>query len=76
MTAKTTTKEDAIRRLKSARMHLISLGVVSIGLFGSFVRGKQTPASDIDILVDFDPNRLDKPLIVTKSYANVFLLWR
>jgi hypothetical protein len=57
MAAKATNKEDAINRLKGARVHLASLGVVRIGLFGSFVRGKQTPASDIDILVDFDPSR-------------------
>lgn len=57
MAAKARTKEDAIKRLKGASGHLASLGVVKIGLFGSFVRGKQTPASDIDILVDFDPNQ-------------------
>jgi len=28
--------------------------VQSIGIFGSYVRGDQTPESDVDILVDFD----------------------
>lgn len=28
--------------------------VQSIGIFGSYVRGDQTPKSDVDILVDFD----------------------
>ena len=27
-----------------------------LGIFGSFVRGEQTEASDIDLLVEFDPN--------------------
>ncbi len=28
-------------------------GVVRIGIFGSVARGEETPASDIDILVEF-----------------------
>jgi uncharacterized protein len=27
-----------------------------LGIFGSFVRGEQTENSDIDLLVEFDPN--------------------
>lgn len=30
-------------------------GVRSIGVFGSRVRGEETEASDVDILVEFDP---------------------
>lgn len=34
-------------------------GITSIGLFGSFVKGKQKKSSDIDILVEFNkPNSL------------------
>jgi predicted nucleotidyltransferase len=29
---------------------------IEIGLFGSFARNEQTEKSDIDILVDFEPN--------------------
>jgi uncharacterized protein len=29
-------------------------GVVSLGVFGSYVRGEQTPNSDLDLLVEFD----------------------
>jgi uncharacterized protein len=29
-------------------------GVVSLGIFGSYVRGEQTPNSDLDLLVEFD----------------------
>jgi uncharacterized protein len=32
-------------------------GVTSIGLFGSYVRGEQDGASDLDLLVEFDPDR-------------------
>jgi predicted nucleotidyltransferase len=38
-------------------LHLRKLGVKKIGLFGSFVRGDQDPASDIDLLVEFDTGR-------------------
>ncbi len=51
------TKEDILNCLLQQKAHLAALGVVSIGLFGSFVRGDQTSASDIDILVEFAPNR-------------------
>jgi uncharacterized protein len=30
--------------------------VHQLGIFGSFVRGEQTENSDIDLLVEFDPN--------------------
>ncbi len=32
------------------------LGVVRVRVFGSVARGEATPASDIDLLVDFDPS--------------------
>jgi uncharacterized protein len=30
-------------------------GVILLGVFGSYVRGEQTPNSDLDLLVEFDP---------------------
>lgn len=38
---------------KSARMH----GVRSIRVFGSFARGEENAGSDIDLLVELEPNR-------------------
>ncbi len=32
-------------------------GVTSIELFGSYVRGEQDEKSDLDLLVEFDPDR-------------------
>ena len=34
------------------------MGVKSIGLFGSFVRGDSSSQSDIDILIEFDSDRI------------------
>ena len=33
---------------------LMAVGVCQLGLFGSTVRGENTPKSDIDILIDFN----------------------
>lgn len=48
-------KEQIKQRLRGARGELASLGVMGIGLFGSFVTEQQTPASDVDLLVEFAP---------------------
>ncbi len=51
------TKQEAVQRLIGARQKLTALGVIGMGLFGSFVTGQQTSASDLDILVEFAPDR-------------------
>ena len=50
-------KQEAVQRLQTVRSQLASLGVISIGLFGSFVKGRQTAKSDVDILVEFAPDK-------------------
>ena len=40
-------------------------GVISLGVFGSYVRGEQTPDSDLDLLVEFD----DRPLTLLQFIA-------
>ena len=51
----TITKELIFQRILDKQEELLFCGVKNIGLFGSFVRGEQTPTSDIDILVEFKP---------------------
>jgi len=51
------TKQEIFNILHQNQSHLIALGVRRIGLFGSFVRGEQRTDSDIDLLVEFKPNR-------------------
>lgn len=48
------TREEAIRRLGSAKPELASLGVRSLDLFGSVARGEAGARSDVDLLVAFD----------------------
>ena len=47
------TKDQVAERLAAHREELSSLGVRSLDLFGSTVRGDARPDSDVDLLVDF-----------------------
>jgi predicted nucleotidyltransferase len=51
------TKEQIIETIHNSRSKLLSLGVRSLGLFGSFARGKGRPKSDVDLLVEFDEGK-------------------
>jgi predicted nucleotidyltransferase len=57
MTDKANTKQSIFERIIDEQKKLAFYGVKDIGLFGSFVRGDQTPSSDIDILVEFTPGK-------------------
>jgi len=54
MVSQNLTKERIIDAICKSRAQFLSLGVRSIGLFGSFVRGEAEANSDVDILVEFD----------------------
>ena len=51
------TKMEILDSIQKSNAQLQALGIQTIGLFGSFVRGEQTPKSDIDILVEFDAEK-------------------
>ena len=57
MVKKVNTKDAIVQRILEARERLALLGVRSIGLFGSLVRGEQTSSSDVDMLVEFMPEK-------------------
>lgn len=47
-------------KLKENKVHIKrTFYVKEIGIFGSFIRGEQTAASDIDILVEFEKGHKD-----------------
>lgn len=50
-------KEQVVERLRSIREPILALGVRRVALFGSFVREEPRPDSDVDVLVEFDPER-------------------
>jgi predicted nucleotidyltransferase len=51
------TKQEIFNVLQQNQSHLRALGVKRIGLFGSFIHGAQRADSDIDLVVEFEPNR-------------------
>ena len=51
------TKTDIISLIQENRDKIKAFGVKKLGLFGSFVREEQRPNSDIDLLVDFQPEQ-------------------
>ena len=57
MNDKTDAKNLIFKCILDKKKQLAFYGVKNIGLFGSFVRGDQTPLSDIDILVEFKPEQ-------------------
>ncbi len=50
-------KEQIIATILSHKTQLTELGIREIGLFGSYVRKENTPASDIDLLIDFEKEK-------------------
>jgi predicted nucleotidyltransferase len=50
-----TTKDYIISTIKANRQTLSMLGIQTVGLFGSYSRDEQSAKSDIDILIDFNP---------------------
>jgi len=54
---KVQTKQDIFDSLSENKGAIKSFGVKSLGLFGSFVKNTQTDISDVDILVEFEPEK-------------------
>lgn len=52
-----TNKQFILSQIKQLKGELRKLGVVKIGLFGSYARGEQSEISDIDILIEFEPDQ-------------------
>lgn len=47
---------EALNTLKQHEKDLRALGISHAGIFGSVARGENRPDSDLDILIDTDPN--------------------
>ena len=54
------TGQEILNLLRQEKPYLSqNFGVLSIGLFGSYARGTQSPDSDVDILVELNEPRFD-----------------
>ncbi len=52
-----TTKENIIEMLKKHKPEFSKFGIRNVGLFGSYLRNEQSENSDIDLLIDFEPEK-------------------
>lgn len=53
------TRDEILATIRANEPRLRELSVRELALFGSFVRGDATDASDIDFLVEFDEKTFD-----------------
>ncbi|MBC8053861.1 MAG: nucleotidyltransferase family protein [Sphingobacteriaceae bacterium] len=69
-----TTKENIIKTLKSNKPKFSKLGIRNIGLFGSYLRGEESKSSDIDLLIDFEPEKenFDNFMAVYDLFEKIF----
>ncbi len=61
-------KMDIVKFLQLNRDVLIGFGVRQIGIFGSFARNSQKENSDIDLLVQFDEDKLNYSNYINLAY--------
>lgn len=69
-----TTKENILNTLRSHKQEFSDLGIKNIGLFGSYLRNEQSTNSDIDLLIDFEPEKenFDNYMAVYDMFENIF----
>ena len=66
--------QEIINKLKAEKNYLQKqYKVTRLGIFGSFVHGKETPESDIDILIEFSEVPGMREFFSTEEYLeNIF----
>jgi uncharacterized protein len=69
-------KEGLLSILALHRSAIKEFGVKQLGLFGSFVRNEQRTESDIDFLVDFEPEQYKYRNFISLAYYLEDLLGR
>lgn len=61
-------KETLLSVLAMHKQNIRDFGVQSLGLFGSFARNEQDETSDIDFLVDFEPDQYKYRNFINLAY--------
>jgi predicted nucleotidyltransferase len=69
-----TTKDYILTTIKTNRKELSRFGIRNVGLFGSYARDEQSDKSDIDILIDFEPDleNYDNYMAVCDIFEKLF----
>jgi hypothetical protein len=50
-------RDEVLKILREQRDRLAAFSVRSLAIFGSVARGEAAPSSDVDVLVEFDPDK-------------------
>lgn len=58
MTTFNTFRDDALRILRSRRRDLMAMGVNHAAIFGSVARRGDRPDSDVDVMIEVDPEKV------------------
>jgi len=66
------TRDDILATIRANEARLRELSVRELDLFGSFVRGDATDASDIDFLVEFEDKTFDNYLDTKELLETLF----
>ncbi len=66
------TRDDILATIRENEKGLRALSVRELALFGSFVRGDATDASDIDFLVEFEYKTFDNYLDTKELLEGLF----
>jgi len=66
------TRDDILATIHANEARLRELSVRELDLFGSFVRGDATDASDIDFLVEFEDKTFDNYLDTKELLETLF----
>jgi len=66
-------RDEVLLRLAANREELARLGVQSLGLFGSVAREEADPASDVDLLVEFEGGATLDRFLALESYLEELL---
>jgi uncharacterized protein len=69
-----TSKEIIFKTLQSNKLELKKFGIKNVGLFGSYIRNEQSSESDIDLLIDFEPEKenFDNYMAVYDLFEKIF----
>jgi len=58
MTSFNTFRDDALRIIRSRRRDLMAMGVDHAAIFGSVARRGDRPDSDVDVMIEVDPEKV------------------
>jgi predicted nucleotidyltransferase len=69
-----TTKDYILATLRKHKSEFLQYGAYNIGLFGSYLKDEQSEKSDIDILIDFEPEKenFDNFMAVCDLFEKLF----